>query len=87
MNVPPNSNAERQIPGIVTHSTLMATPIASMVQAAAKAFRIPIRLPSQFQTVTEGIAAKPNSVQTQGSSTRTSFVSRTMATRNVAVMM
>ena len=86
MNVPPNSKAERQMPGIVAHSTLMATPTASMAQAAVKAFKTPIRLPSQLQTVTEGIAANPKSVQTQGSSTRTSSVSRTMATRNVAVM-
>src|ERR1700687_4657671 len=35
MKVPPSSSAEKQTPGIVTHSTLAATPTASTAQAAA----------------------------------------------------
>ena len=86
MNVPPNSSAEKHTPVIVTHSTLAATPMASTMHATAKAFMAPIRSPSRAQIVTDGIAASPNSIQIQGSSTRTSSVSRTMATRNVDVM-
>src|SRR6202022_1221365 len=86
MNVPPRRVAARKRPQTFTHTTLAATPSASAKQAAPSALRIPMRLPSDDHSDTDGMAANPTAIQIHGSKARTPGELRTIATRKVAGM-
>ena len=86
MKVPPSSTAPRHTDSAPAEAMLASTPMASVTAATAKAFAIPMRRPSVFQNHTDGAAPRPTSTQITGSSARTEGVTRTIATRKVAVM-
>ena len=64
-----------------------ALTFASIAQARAKALGILVDLAIHAHSATEGAAARPKTIQITGSSARITGVTRTMVTRNVAVMM
>jgi hypothetical protein len=86
MNVPPTRTAARNTPSTLGQATLANTPSASTMQAIANAAWMPKRLASPVQNATDGTAAIPNTIQMTGSCAWIAGVARTIATRNVAVM-
>ena len=87
MKVAPRSAAARRMPVGRTHSALAATPTASRMHARANDREIPTRPSTAVHTPTDGAAVNPTRSQTNASRARTWGEARTMATRNVAVMM
>jgi hypothetical protein len=75
------------MPSRSIHRPLAATPIASRAQASAKARPMPRHDSIMVHTATDGAAVSPTMSHTMGSMGLTSGEPRTIATRNVAVMM
>ena len=85
--VPPTSTAASSTPPGVGQAMLASTPAASTRQARAKAEGMPNRPAIRLHSAIDGAAARPNTIQITGSSALIAGVPRTIATRNVAVMM